>query len=100
MVNTGAGKAPTTIKLTVSTNTVSIGEDVVLTATVKGASPTGIVRFDYNNTTVSSVPLDANGVATLRLTLTKWGAHQFSATYSGDGSNLPSSSPKEKIQVN
>ena len=100
VVNVGAGKVPTKTMLTVSTHDATIDDVVTLTAIVQGASPTGFVRFDDGNTVLGSVRLDAQSVGTIMVTLSKQGTRQISATYSGDGNNLPSSSPKEKIQVN
>jgi hypothetical protein len=101
VVNTGAGKVPTTTILTASASTVSVsaGQPVTFTATVTGATPTGTISFYDANTLLAAVPIDANGVATFTTSAFAQGAHQVTAQYSGDSLNLPSASKPVKVQA-
>ena len=99
VVNTGAGKVPTTTTLTVSNNTPTLGQTVTLTATVSGAVPTGTVTFYDFGTVLAVVPLSPNGVASATLSVLTQSAHKISAVYGGDVNNLPSTSPWQKVQV-
>ncbi|HLZ08930.1 MAG TPA: Ig-like domain-containing protein, partial [Chloroflexota bacterium] len=98
VVNTGAGKVPTTTTLTSSTSVSIVGQPVTFTVTVSGSAPTGTVTLSDQNSTLATVPL-VNGVASFTTSSLAKGAHQITATYSGDGANLPSSSSKLKQQV-
>jgi hypothetical protein len=98
VINTGAGKVPTTTTLTSSTSVSIVGQPVTFTVTVSGSAPTGTVTLSDQNSTLATVPL-VNGLASFTTaTLTK-GAHQITATYSGDAANLSSASSKLKQQV-
>jgi hypothetical protein len=81
--------------LTVSPNSVLVGQPATLTATVTGAGPvpTGIVDFRAvcpppcaapSPPPFASVRLDPTGNAATTITLSETGAHYFTATYNGD----------------
>jgi subtilase family serine protease len=80
--------AASTITLSVSADTVSVGQNLTITATISGASPTGSIQFYSNGVALGNpVPL-VNGVAELNITsLTSSGLDSLTATYSGDSNN-------------
>jgi hypothetical protein len=76
-----------------SAPSVALGQAVLLTATVAGASPTGTIQLKDNGVTlVSSIPLTA-GVANFSTNTLSAGVHPITAIYSGDGNNSGSASP-------
>ncbi len=84
--------ATTTTTLTSSASSIPSGASVTFTATVTGASPTGIVTFKNGAATLGTGSLSA-GVATLATTaLVTVGTDSITAVYPGDANNLPSTS--------
>jgi uncharacterized repeat protein (TIGR01451 family) len=83
-------KAPTTTTLTSSLNPSSVGQPVTFTATVAGGA-TGNVTFADGATTLATVAL-SSGVATFTTSTLTLGSHSITATYSGDGTHLGSTS--------
>jgi streptogramin lyase/sugar lactone lactonase YvrE len=86
---------PTSLALTVSTATASLGQSVTFTATVSdpspgGATPTGgMVTFsDQNGSLESESPV--NGVATFTTSSLAAGTHTVTASYSGTTGFAPS----------
>ena len=63
------------------------GSSVTLTAAINsvGGVPTGQIAFLDGNTGLGTAPLDAAGVATLRINTLTTGAHSLTASYGGDG---------------
>lgn len=84
--------AVTTTALTSAANPVALGQAVLLTGTVTGASPTGAITFKDGNSTLGTSPM-AGGVATYSATFATLGSHSLTATYSGDANNAVSTSP-------
>jgi len=88
-------QAPTTTVLTQSPSSSSFGQPVTLTATVSATpgagTPTGTVTFTDGTTTLGTVPLNANGQASLTTELGA-GPHTVVATYSGAPNFAPSAS--------
>lgn len=82
--------------LTVSGNPVEAGDDVTLTAEVKGlfGTPTGTVEFVEQDAKLDTavIPLQPDGTATLVLTGLEAGGYTFTAVYSGDADNSGSRS--------
>ena len=83
-------KSASTIVLANSPATAYQSQNVVLTATVMGVSPTGPVTF--NDTTVGSTaswgPVNlSSGKATVNATFTTVGTHTLTAAYAGDAGN-------------
>ena len=83
-------KSASTIVLASSPTTTYQSQNVVLTATVTGVSPTGPVTF--NDTTVGSTaswgPVNlSSGKATVNATFTTVGTHTLTTTYAGDAGN-------------
>lgn len=96
-------KDVTSTSLATSDASPTTGEQVTYTATVtpddSGAqSPTGTVEFDDGGTPIDgcgSQTVDAStGKATCQVTYSAAGAHTITASYSGDGNFLGSSSPE------
>lgn len=90
--------APTATVLTISPNPSAAGEEVVLTARVNLVNPspqgpTGTVEFFDLETSLGTVTLSDDRVATLKLTSLGAGPHQISATYLGDTRCAGSLSP-------
>jgi FtsP/CotA-like multicopper oxidase with cupredoxin domain len=83
----------TTVVLS-SPNPSLVGQDVTFTATVSPVlatgTPTGTVTFTADGT-VTSVPVDALGSATLTTSVLPAGTHTITAGYGGDTVFLPSS---------
>ncbi|MGA9670287.1 MAG: Ig-like domain-containing protein [Terracidiphilus sp.] len=87
-------QAPTTTALTLSSTSVSPGQTLTLTATVKSpdGSPTGTVSFYDNGSLLNAATLSA-GVATYSVSSLAPGVnHTITANYSGDQNFLTSSS--------
>jgi hypothetical protein len=91
--STSAGLAQTVQKYATATNLTSslnpstYGQSVTFTATVTStgpAIPTGNVLFQNGGTTLATVSLNANGVATLTRSNLSAGTLSITATYKGD----------------
>jgi hypothetical protein len=93
------GPTPTTTALVSSLNPSLLGQTVTFTATVTGASPTGSVQFFDGATSLGTVTLAAGQAALATSSLTV-GTHPITAVYSGDTSNLASTSPVLNQVVN
>jgi hypothetical protein len=91
----------TTVTLASSQNPLPTLAPVTITATVaNGGGPTagGTVTFTQDGTVVSQPTLSAAGTATLQLASLSAGTHTFTASYSGDAVDLPStSSPLSQV---
>jgi sugar lactone lactonase YvrE len=72
-----------------------VGQNVVLTATVTSDSPNpgGTVTFNDGPTSLGSKPVGPLGTATLTTSTLLFGAHNLTATYSGDTNHITSISP-------
>jgi RHS repeat-associated protein len=90
---------PTTTVLSSSAGTAPVGQNITLTATVTGASPTGTVTFKDGAATVGSSAL-TGGVATLATSSLALGSHTLSAEYAGDSNNDPSTSAGVTVAIN
>jgi hypothetical protein len=88
-------KAATTTTLVASPSNPALNQPVTLTATVAhsggGAVPSGTVSFYDASNLLGTAPLTGGTTATLTTTL-GGGSHALTATYSGDGYYLGSSS--------
>jgi RHS repeat-associated protein len=88
-------KSPSTIVLTNAPTTTYASQNVVLTATVTGVSPTGQVTFNdtTSGSTASWGPVAvSSGKASQTVTFTTAGTHTLTAAYAGDAGNYASSS--------
>ena len=91
-------KAATSTSLASSANPSTVGNSVTFTASVTGINPAGSVNFTDGGTSISgcsAVSLSGSGNARTAQCATSGlaaGTHSIVAQYSGDGSNLTSSS--------
>lgn len=92
-------QAVTTVGLTSSASTAFFGMPITLTATVSGSSPTGMVRFNDGATVLGTSALNGGTASFTTSTLTA-GAHQLTAAYLGDASNMPGTSVAVSVTVN
>ena len=90
----------TTLTLSAPANAAP-GSTVVLTATTSstGGIPTGQIVFQDGNTSLGTAPLDATGVAMLRINTLAAGVHSLTAFYSGDSRFGSSTSPAVTITI-
>ena len=67
--------------------TATPGSAVTLTASLRsgGGTPTGLIVFHDGNVSLGSAPLNASGVAILRINTLAAGNHTLTASYPGDG---------------
>jgi Bacterial Ig-like domain (group 3)/FG-GAP-like repeat len=92
---------PTTTTLSASATSLTVGQQLTLTATVKatqGSTPAGTVTFNNGPTSLGSAALNANGTASLTLTPAV-GTYTITATYSGSAVDASSTSSPVVIQV-
>jgi sugar lactone lactonase YvrE len=99
--NLSIAQVPTQTSLSSSTNSPGLGLPVTLTvqssSTTSGV-PAGSITLADGSTTLSVVPLSA-GAASFTTSSLTLGAHNLSATYSGDANFLPSSSATAELAV-
>jgi hypothetical protein len=77
--------------LAASSSSAAPGQQLTLTATVTGATPTGTVSFVAAGKSLGTAPL-TNGTATLAVSFPAAGSFAVIANYPGDSNNTPSSS--------
>jgi hypothetical protein len=95
-VTVGRATTATTLTTSAAGNTISLDFPITLTAKVAetpaGATPTGSVDFFDTTTGVDLGHVNlSNGTASLTTAMLPLGAQTITASYSGDVSNLPSS---------
>ncbi|HSA98161.1 MAG TPA: Ig-like domain-containing protein, partial [Candidatus Nitrosotenuis sp.] len=90
--------APTQVTLSSLLNPSNSGQPVTLSSAVTGASPTGTVVFLDGSSTLGTGVLDGTGIATLVIPSLSVGSHTITAVYSGDSTNLGSTS-NQIIQI-
>lgn len=83
------GSASSTTSVTASPSPVSLGQEVGLTATVIGSSPTGSVTFTLDGATLGSAQI-AGGTASISVAFQELGSHTIVASYVGDANNAGS----------
>src|SRR5207248_4456859 len=74
----------------------TIGQFIRLSSTVSGAGggiPTGTVTFRDGNTFLANATLDVTGIASFLTAALGVGTHNITASYNGDSTFLPSTSP-------
>lgn len=88
------GKAATSLAVTSSTANAGQGRSVTFTASVAAGygTPSGAVELFNGSTSLGSGSLDANGEATIVVSVLPVGSTTLSAEYSGDASYLASMS--------
>jgi probable HAF family extracellular repeat protein len=95
-ISQNVSKATSTVVLSSTPNPSTVGQNVMLTATVTGqygGSVTGSLTFKKGSNTVLGTASVVNGVASLELSSLGQGSHVISAIYFGDTGNLGSTSP-------
>ncbi len=88
-----------TTALASGTNPGSVGQNVLLTATITGSSPSGIVTFKDGSTPIGTGAVSA-GHATLTATFATAATHSLTAVYGGDAANATSTSTVVNEVVN
>lgn len=88
---------PTTTVLGATSNSLTYGDNLTLTAVVSPAA-TGTVNFLNNGSSIGSSVLNGLSQASLILLPTP-GSYNYSANYLGDGNNLASSSNTQAVTV-
>jgi sugar lactone lactonase YvrE len=94
-------QAPTQTSLSASSSSPGLGLPVTLTVqatSITSGVPTGSIAFADGSATLSVVPLTA-GAASFTTGSLALGAHNLSASYSGDANFLPSSSATANVAV-
>jgi hypothetical protein len=85
-------RAATSAALNAAPNPATLGQPVLLTATVTPAGGTGTVTFMDGGTTLGTGPL-SGGTATLSTSALTAGSHSLSAVYAGDANYQGATSP-------
>ena len=88
-----------TTTLTANPSPAFVGQNVTLTATVTGTSPTGSVTFMDGATNLGTGTI-ASGKASLVKSFATTGAHSLTAVYAGDTGNASSTSSATNLTVN
>ncbi len=88
----------TSVEVTASTETPAEGDEVTFTATVTGDNPTGTVEF-FNGTTSLGTATIVDGEATITVDSLTLGTHAITAEFSGDSSNVGSTSSPSDVAV-
>ena len=89
----------TTLALTGGANPSSLGAAVTFTATVTGATPTGMVNFYDGTAWVGASPLNGSFQASLTTSSLPTGWRGITARYLGDANNAPSTSASPRWQT-
>jgi hypothetical protein len=87
-----------TTSLAVSATNANLNQQLNLTATITGISPTGSVSFVSGTTTLGTATV-SNGTATLPYSFTAAGTYAIVANYGGDSANLASTSKSVSVVV-
>jgi predicted secreted protein len=92
--------ATTATGLTINPPQALVGQTVTFTAKVtgNGGTPTGIVSFLSNGTTLGTAPLNA-GVATFTTSSLAAATYNVTASYGGDAANAASASAAESLTI-
>ena len=101
-VTVSANSRTTTTSLSATPNPVVAGQELSLTATVRGAgstTPTGSVTFFNGATVLGTVTLNNSGVTTLANTSLAAGSYNLTAQYSGNTKYESSTSAPVSITV-
>jgi RHS repeat-associated protein len=88
----------TGVKLQADAAAVTVGQSVILTATVGGNDPGGTVTFKDGANEIGTTAL-SQAQAVLAYTFNAAGLHQITAEYSGDSNNPPATSTAFGISV-
>ena len=91
-------KATTTTTLSANNTSIAFGQAVQLTASVAPATATGTVQFLDGSTALGTVAL-SSGTASLTAANLAVGSHSLTAVYSGDGTDVASTSAALVVTV-
>ncbi len=87
-------RTPSQTTLQSSANPAPAGQSVIFIAIVSGSgSVSGAVQFEDFGVVIGTGTVDGAGVATFSTSTLSVGPHIITATYMGDSTNLPSTSP-------
>jgi hypothetical protein len=100
LIQTVINQTATSTSITSLLNPSASGQSVTFTATVTGASPTGMVQFKDGASNLGSAVTLAGGVATFTTSSLTTGSHSITAVYGGDGNNTTSTSAALTQTVN
>jgi hypothetical protein len=95
---TAPAQLPSKTALALSANSAAPGQQLTVTATVSGISPTGNVSFLSNGTSLGTTAV-SNGIATLQFSLPTTGTFSLTATYAGDTNNGSSTSNAVPLSI-
>ena len=102
-VTVSATSVATATALQASTNSLTYGGNVTLTATVTptggGSAATGTVSFMDGTIPLGTGTLNAAGIATFGTTFLAVGSHSITASYGGDSKNTASASGAVSVTV-
>ncbi len=98
-IQTINAKATTTTAIASSQNPAFVNAPVTFTAAVSPSSATGTMQFRDGPTVLGTANI-AGGTALLTIATLAQGAHSITAAYSGDASNLASTSPVLSQTIN
>ena len=94
-----AQPVPSRTQLVASATDAMANQQLTLTATVTGISPTGNVTFRAGTTTLGTAAI-TSGTATLTTSFATIGTYRVTANYAGDSNNNASTSSAVSITVN
>jgi hypothetical protein len=92
LIQTVINQTATSTSITSLLNPSASGQSVTFTATVTGASPTGMVQFKDGASNLGSAVTLAGGVASFTTSSLTTGGHSITAVYNGDSNNATSTS--------
>jgi hypothetical protein len=93
-----AQSVPSRTQLAASTASLAANQQLTLTATVTGITPTGNVSFRSGSTTLGTSAI-TNGTATLTTSFAAVGSYNVTASYAGDTKNNASASSAVAIAI-
>ncbi len=95
------GNAATTTTITSSANPAYQNQRVTYSVAVTSATstPTGTVTFTLGSTTLGTVTLNSGSPAAFLSSTSTVGSETITATYSGDGNNLPSTATLTEVVI-
>lgn len=96
---------PSTTTLTLSSASVTVGQQITLSANVSGPqgttlTPTGKIAFLNGSTSLGTGTLDNTGTATYSTSSLAANTYSLTASYGGDGNYLASASSAQTLVVN
>lgn len=97
--NWSATLANSATNITASPTSATFGQNVTLSATVTGSSPTGTVQFKDGTSNLGSPVTLSGATASLGTSALAVGSHTITAVYSGDAANSSSVSPSVAVNV-